>query len=91
MLYLNKLIAELNNTIDYAELGQGLDKIKGLINKMQVRTLVDKTESIVDQCTHFDLRRKLVQIFIDTIRMKGNGKDAKELANKLKWFSSTEI
>jgi hypothetical protein len=48
-----------------------------MINKMQVRTLVEKTESIVDQCTHFDLRRKLVQIFVDTIRMKGNGKDAK--------------
>ncbi len=62
----------------------GLDKIKTLVNKMQVKTLVERTETVVDQCTHFDLRRKLVQIFIDTIRMKGNGKDANQLANKLK-------
>jgi hypothetical protein len=51
---------------------------------LQVKLLVEKTEGIVDKCTHFDLRRRIVDIFIETIRIKGNGKDAKELAYKLK-------
>lgn len=47
-----------------------------MVSKMPVRTLVEKAEIIVDECNHMDLRRKLVEVFIETIRIKGNGKDA---------------
>lgn len=55
-----------------------------MISKLPVKILVERTEGIVDKCTHFDLRRRIVDIFIETIRQKGNGKDAQELAIKLK-------
>lgn len=61
-----------------------MEKIQGLISKLPVKILVERTEGIVDKCTHFDLRRRIVDIFIETIRQKGNGKDAQELAIKLK-------
>jgi hypothetical protein len=49
-----------------------------------MKILIDRAESIVNECTHFDLRRKLVEVFIRTLESKGNGKDAKDLAKRLK-------
>ena len=51
---------------------------------MPVRTLVEKAEIIVAEFTHMDLRGKLVELLIETIRIKGNGKDAKQLGIRLK-------
>lgn len=67
-MFLGKLIEELNNTLDENKLTHGMEKIQGLISKMPVKILVERTEGIVDKCTHFDLRRKIVEIFIAAIR-----------------------
>lgn len=63
---------------------EGLRRIEDTIGKLPMKMLIEKAESIVNECTHFDLRRKLVEVFIRTLESKGNGKDAKDLAKRLK-------
>lgn len=57
--------------------------IEDIISKLPMKLLIDKAESIVNECTHFDLRRKLAEVFIRTLE-RGNSKDAKDIAKRLK-------
>jgi hypothetical protein len=54
-----------------------LEKIKAVVSKIFVRTLVEETEGIIDQYTHINPYRRLVEDFIENIRIKGDGKDGK--------------
>ena len=58
--------------------------MKGLVNKLQMRMLLEINDSIIKKSTSAELDKKLVQIFVDAIRMKGNAKEAKDLAARYK-------
>lgn len=61
-----------------------MEKIKGLITKLQVRMLLEICDQIIKKATHPEFKKKLVQIFTEAIKMKVNAKEAREFAARHK-------
>ena len=49
-----------------------------------MRMLLEINDWIIKKATNPEMKKKLVQIFADTIRTKGNAKEARELINRYK-------
>lgn len=61
-----------------------MEKIKGLVTKLQVRMLLEINDHVIKRATNSDLKKRLVQIFTEAIRVKVNAKEAREFAARHK-------
>lgn len=46
--------------------------------------LIELADSVIKKATSTELRKKLVEIFAEAIRVKGKGRDANELTKRFK-------
>ena len=58
-------------------------QVKGLIQQVNIKVLIEQAHYLVEQCQHMDFRHELINYLVCHIRLKGFSKDAKELSKRL--------
>ena len=81
---MKKKVVELNREKDKDIIAAELQKMKELYVKLNVKMLIELSDSVVKKATSGDMRKKIVHIFAEAIRSKGKGRDANDLTARFK-------